>query len=112
MASSNYRRIWEAAYGPVPEGMTIDHIDGNRHNNSLSNLRLANRFGQAQNRGTFKSNTSGYKGVRQIGVKFEARVTAFKVIHYLGMFDTAEEASAVREAKARELHGEFYREVG
>jgi hypothetical protein len=34
------------------------------------------------------------------------------VIHYLGMFETAEEASAAREAKARELHGEFYREVG
>ena len=109
--ASIHRRIWEASNGPIPKGMSIDHIDGNTNNNNLSNLRLADSFGQTQNRGTFKNNTSGYKGVRQIGVKFEAKVTAFKVLHYLGMFDTAEEASAAREAKAREVHGEFYREI-
>lgn len=39
----NYRKIWEAAYGPIPkdsEGRSyeIHHIDGNRKNNDLSNL--------------------------------------------------------------------------
>ena len=106
---ANYRAIYEAAKGPIPAGLTIDHADGDTNNNSLSNLRIADHYQQMQNRGKFKNNTSGYKGVRQIGVKFEARVTAYKVIHYLGMFDTAEEASAAREAKAREVHGEFYR---
>ena len=106
---ANYRAIYEAAKGPIPPGLTIDHADGDTNNNSLSNLRIADHYQQMQNRGKFKNNTSGYKGVRQIGVKFEARVTAYKVIHYLGMFDTAEEASAAREAKAREVHGEFYR---
>ena len=110
-ASSNYRRIWEAAYGPIPEGMTIDHIDGDTSNNSLSNLRLADRYGQAQNRGHFKNNTSGYKGVTQEGIKFRATVKANNVSYNLGLFNTAEEASAAREAKAREVHGEFYREV-
>ena len=106
---ANYRAIYEAAKGPIPAGLTIDHADGDTNNNSLSNLRIADHYQQMQNRGKFRNNTSGYKGVRQIGVKFEARVTAYKVIHYLGMFDTAEEASAAREAKAREVHGEFYR---
>lgn len=40
-----YRKIWEAANGPIPydsEGrrMEIHHVDGNRNNNSLDNLRL------------------------------------------------------------------------
>jgi len=38
-----YRKIWEDAYGPIPvdeRGVSYDihHIDGNRHNNALSNL--------------------------------------------------------------------------
>lgn len=32
--------IWEAFNGPIPQGMVIDHIDSNRANNELSNLRM------------------------------------------------------------------------
>lgn len=34
-----HRAVWEAFNGPIPEGLDIDHIDGNPHNNSLSNLQ-------------------------------------------------------------------------
>lgn len=30
--------IWEEANGPIPEGMVIVHLDGNKTNNELSNL--------------------------------------------------------------------------
>jgi hypothetical protein len=49
---------------PNPEGLpTIDHIDQNRTNNSLSNLKWETRRGQNLNQGMFSSNTSGVKGV-------------------------------------------------
>jgi hypothetical protein len=42
---SNYRKIWETAYGEIPydstgRRMEIHHIDGNRTNNNLDNLQL------------------------------------------------------------------------
>lgn len=34
-----HRAVWEAFNGPIPEGLEIDHIDGNPQNNSLDNLQ-------------------------------------------------------------------------
>lgn len=35
----SYRSIWESYYGPIPEHFDIHHIDGNRGNNDISNLK-------------------------------------------------------------------------
>ena len=38
-----HRFIWEAVYGPIPEGMDVNHIDENKSNNSIFNLNLMTR---------------------------------------------------------------------
>lgn len=39
-SKKEHRLVWERAYGPIPDGMEIHHIDLNRSNNALSNLQL------------------------------------------------------------------------
>ncbi|MBO5957131.1 MAG: HNH endonuclease [Bacteroidales bacterium] len=38
-----HRLIYETFNGIIPEDLTVDHIDGDKHNNKLSNLQLLTR---------------------------------------------------------------------
>jgi hypothetical protein len=89
----------------------IDHIDGNRSNNLVFNLREANNAQNNRNTKLRASNTSGYKGVymSKQSNRFIARITVnYKGIH-LGCFKTVEEASQAYKKAALELHGSFAR---
>ena len=46
-----------------PEGMKVDHEDGNPLNNQRYNLRICSNMENSRNSSKSKSNTSGYKGV-------------------------------------------------
>lgn len=37
---SLHKQVWEKHFGPIPQGMTIDHIDFNTTNNKKENLQL------------------------------------------------------------------------
>lgn len=41
----------------------VDHIDRDKNNNHISNLRWCNRLMNAQNQDNYKTNTSGHKGI-------------------------------------------------
>jgi hypothetical protein len=56
-----HRIIFLMLNGYVPP--ILDHIDGNRSNNKIKNLRAATVSQNLQNSKTYKSNTSGIKGV-------------------------------------------------
>lgn len=34
-----HREIWSSAHGSIPDGWVVHHVDGNKGNNALSNLR-------------------------------------------------------------------------
>lgn len=58
-----HRLIWQYMYGFIPEGLDIDHIDGARNNNRLSNLRLASVSNNMCNRKVSKGTKTGIKGL-------------------------------------------------
>lgn len=92
-----------------PNGMTVDHINGNGLDNRRSNLRIATNAQNARNQGLSKNNKSGYKGVilkKETG-RWRARIRVdFKIIH-LGYFSTSEEAAEAYNEAANKYHGIF-----
>lgn len=55
--------IWELVHGPVPEGMVVDHKDGDGLNNKLENLRLITEQHNSHNQRMKCNNKSGVSGV-------------------------------------------------
>jgi hypothetical protein len=45
-----HRAIWEAAYGPLPKGHVVHHINGDKHDNRIENLMAGT---QAEHLGKF-----------------------------------------------------------
>lgn len=104
-----HRLAWLYITGDWPPE-EIDHISGVRSDNRIANLRLANRLGNLVNRPRRRDNTSGFKGVYKTrGGRFSTQISINGRPHYLGTFDTAEEASAVRNREAERRYGEYYR---
>jgi HNH endonuclease len=93
----------------APSHLVVDHIDRNKLNNQTHNLRLCTRRGNQQNQGVPRDNTSGYKGVSwQCQIKrWQAKIQANCVAHYIGVYETKEEAALAYNEAARRLHGEF-----
>ncbi|WP_160331047.1 HNH endonuclease [Bradyrhizobium macuxiense] len=103
--------VWLYVYGRWPTDQ-IDHIRGigRLDQDRLENLREASQSENMCNlQGLRVDNSSGFVGVNlHTCGKYQAYVTLNGHRHYLGLFDTAEEASAVRNAEAQRLHGAFY----
>lgn len=58
-----HRIIWIIFHGKIPDGCIVDHIDRNRRNNKIENLRLTTTAGNAQNQKMYSTNKSGITGV-------------------------------------------------
>jgi len=100
-----HRLAWIYMYGQIPEGYTIDHINGVCHDNRIENLRISpSQVEQGQNKKVFKNNTSGYTGVGKSHNKWQARIMLNRKSISLGYFDTPEAANDARIKAKAELH--------
>jgi hypothetical protein len=101
-----HRLAWLLIYGePVPE--TIDHIDRDKRNNAIANLRAASAGQNHINSGLFAHNTSGVRGVHIKRGRFLAKIRFNQRHIHLGTYATIEEAAAAYRAAAISLFGEF-----
>ena len=87
----------------------VDHINGDRADNRISNLRLATRSENLRNKRKFPTNTSGYVGVYcywQRG-NWNARISVNGRNINLGYFATKEDAAQARAEAERKYWGEY-----
>ena len=109
--SVSYRRsrlVWVYHNGPIPEGMIVDHIDGDGLHDEISNLRLATMSQNQGNTKLRKDNTSGAKGVYQDEAgKWCAHIRVNGKRHWLGRFDYCELAKEAYRAAAAKYFGIF-----
>jgi hypothetical protein len=96
----------------IPFGSEGDHKDGNGLNNRRDNLREASRAQNNQNRGLYKSNTSGIKGVRlhKSTSKWIAQINAGGRRISLGFFSSVDDACAAYRRAQSEYHMDFSRD--
>ena len=105
-----HRLVAEAFLGGTKD-MVIDHADGDKKNNCLSNLRVCSRTLNNANGKIQKNSTSGFKGAcwdKERG-KWLARIQFNGKQMFLGYFDTKEKSARAYDEAALRLFGSFAR---
>ena len=81
-----HRLIWIMFNGDIPQGLIVDHIDRNKANNRIENLRLASKSANNRNR-----ESTGVTFDRERD-KWRAQASVNNTTVMLGRFDTRAEA--------------------
>lgn len=101
-----HRLVYLYFHGKLPQ--EIDHIDRDRSNSKIENLREATSSQNKCNRGMQSNNSSGRKGVyRHTDGRWRAEIALGGQKCRLGVFDEIEDAYAAYCEAAIRLHGEF-----
>lgn len=92
-----------------PEGMHVDHVNGDKLDNRRCNLRLCSDTENQCNRGRPANNTSLFKGVHfdEQKRKWRAQIKFNGKKIHLGYFRRRRHAAAVYDLAAKYLHGDF-----
>ena len=106
-----HRLAWLYVHGVWPAD-EIDHINGNRSDNRIENLRAADRRQNLGNQRRLSRNTSGYKGVSWCKARnlWVANIQKNGKLKHLGRFPSAEAAHQAYSSAAKEYFGEFANE--
>ena len=104
-----YRIIWEMHYGSIPGNMQIDHINRNKLDDKITNLRLSSAKENSRNREKQSNSSSKLKGVswHKVIKKWRSCIKSDHKFIHIGYFETKYLAYAAYCDAALELHGEF-----
>ena len=100
-----HRLAWFYVHGIWPEAL-IDHMNQDKLDNRIANLRLATISQNRQNMTKYRSNTSGFKGVHWFKAtsRWQAQIKHEGRRYHLGFFKNAEDAAAAYRTAAARLH--------
>lgn len=106
-----HRLIYMYHHGSLTPGMDIDHIDGNKSNNRIENLREITHSQNLMNAKINKNSKTGVKGVyfSKKAKKYQTQLVINGKNTYLGTYSTLEEAEKVMKEAREKYHGEYAR---
>lgn len=101
---------WCCYYGKYPKTY-LDHIDLDKNNNRISNLRLSSKSNNGANRPPQINNTSGYKGVfwSKAAKKWMVQIKIRNRLCYGGLFTSKIDAASRYDEMATRGFGEHAR---
>ncbi len=98
-----HRLVWLYVHGEWPEKQ-IDHINHDRTDNRICNLRMASHYTNMKNKSLYTTNRSGYPGVEPHGKNWKARIGVNGTKVLLGVFSSFKEAVAAKQAGEKLLN--------
>lgn len=101
-----HRLVWLYVFGTWPKNF-LDHVNGDKTDNRLENLREATYAENQYNTGAKATNTVRLKGVTVCGNRWKAQITKNRKVYYLGLFDTKEAAYAAYCKAAQDMQDGF-----
>ncbi len=106
---SIHRLVANAFITPKANKLLVDHVNGDKNNNNIKNLRWVNKKENAQNCKLSLRNSSGTKGVTydKSRKKWKAHICVDYKHVFIGRFDNKDDAIKARQNKAKELYGEY-----
>tara|TARA_B100000767_G_C19237260_1_gene317740 strand:+ start:59 stop:487 length:429 start_codon:yes stop_codon:yes gene_type:complete len=78
-----HRLVWLMTYGTIPAHLQIDHINGDRSDNSINNLRLVTNQGNQHN----QHNAKGYSWHKRLN-KWHAKIRNNSIDKHIGYYTT------------------------
>ena len=105
--TARYHTLHRFLLGRQEKGMVIDHINRDKMDNRLDNLRVITQKENSYNRTKNTNSTNLYKGIVLAGTLYNAVITKDKKKYILKGFSTPEDAALAYDAMAEELFGEF-----
>jgi hypothetical protein len=90
-------------------GTWVDHINGNTLDNREANLRIATPIQNAMNSHKKSRGAGRYKGIEKSGNAWVARIRVDGKPHYIGSFESQENAAKAYDSMARTHYGDYAR---
>lgn len=100
-----HRAVFGMHHGYFPQ--EVDHINGDKLDNRIENLRAVSRSQNRMNAGKMRNNQSGCKNVYPYKDKWGVKIIVAKKSMYLGLYEDLELAELVAHSAREKYHGAY-----